>query len=282
MTKRTELTTDTKRTMRRDLQAPRSAQTTRLPQVFGNKRGSYILEAVLFLPLIVLAILSFGYFTRVEGVWENIVHCAVDESARSQAMAWDGISGYAAKEKVKRRIEKDERCPSSFSINSFHADYSAGGLDHLNSFDITANQHMALPAGFSRDFTFTTSIVYRGFVGSNIRGDPLGVSGLEDGIPGDPAYIFPAFGEKYHTALCTYVKATVHGERLGSSIRKVRDSCRICHSEKLPDGSIVFCFNTSGTAYHRASCRTIQRHVIVIDRSEAAEKGYTPCSKCGG
>lgn len=249
---------------------------------FRSRRGAYVLESVIFLPMIVLAILSFGYFTKVEGVWENIVHCATDESARSQAMAWDGISGYAARARVINRIEKDQRGPSSFSVRGFHVDYSAGGLDHLNSFTLTANQHMSLPAGFSRDFAFTTDIVYRGFVGREIRGDPLGTAGLEDGVPGDPAYIFPAFGEKYHAADCTYVKATVHGERLNSSVRNNYKSCHICHGEDLPDGSIVFCFSSSGAAYHRAGCRTIKRHVIVIDRTEAAEKGYTPCSKCGG
>jgi len=248
----------------------------------NNKRGAYILEAVIFLPLILLAVLSFGYFTKVEGVWENLVHCAVDESSRTQAMAWDGISGYAARGRVMDRIGSNERGPSSFAIRRFHLDHSAGGIDHLNSFEITANQHMALPAGFSRDFTFEANIVYRNFVGKETEGDPLGVSGLENGIPGDPVHIFPAFGKKYHGPLCTYVKATVHGERLDSGIRNKYKSCHICHAADLPDGNIVFCFSGSGTAYHKASCRTISRHVILIDRSEAESRGYTTCSKCEG
>ena len=247
-----------------------------------RKRGAYILEAVIFLPIIVLAVLSFGYFTRVEGVWENLIHCAIDESRRTQAMAWDGISGYAAKDRIRRRIEKDDACPSSFSVRGFHVDHSAGTLDRLTSFTLTANQHMPLPAGFSRDFSFKSKIVYRGFVGREMTGVPLGISGLEDGIPGDPAYIFPAFGEKYHGEACTYVKATVHMERLNASLRRGYDACSICRSKDMGDGSIVFCFSSPGTAYHTASCRTIDRHVIVIDRGEAEKKGYTPCSKCGG
>ena len=260
---------------------------TRSTEVFHaealrSRQGYYTLEAVIFLPLIVLLVLSFGYFTKVEGVWENCIHCAVDESARSQAMAWDGISGYATKSRVTDRIAGEDRGPSSFSVRRFLVDYSDGGIDHLSSFFLDAGVHMSLPAGFSRDFAFSCPIVYRGFVGRNITGDPLGVSGLESGDPGDPVHIFPAFGKKTHSDDCTYVKAVVHSESLTSSLRKTRSSCAICKSGDLPTGSIVFCFSGSDTAYHRGNCRTIDRHVIVMDRGEAQKKGYGPCSKCGG
>ena len=39
------------------------------------------MEAAIFLPLVLLAVLSLGYFMRVEGTWENCIHGAVDESA---------------------------------------------------------------------------------------------------------------------------------------------------------------------------------------------------------
>ena len=43
-----------------------------------------------------------------------------------------------------------------------------------------------------------------------------------------------------------------------------------------------FCFGSDGTAYHRGTCRTINRKSVAIDKSEAVERGYAPCSKCGG
>ena len=36
-----------------------------------NSKGFYTLEAVIFLPLVLLAVLSMGYFMKVEGAWEN-------------------------------------------------------------------------------------------------------------------------------------------------------------------------------------------------------------------
>ena len=248
----------------------------------ADKKGSYTLEAVIFLPLIVLAVLSFGYFTKVEGIWENCIHCAADESCRTQAMAWDGTSEHLLGERIRSRINREERGPSSFALRAVRIDYSDGTDDHLDSFVLDAHVHMPMPAGFSRDFTFSVPFLFRGFTGKNMEGDPLGTEGLENGVPGDPAYIFPAYGKKYHQETCTYVKAGVHSERLGPAVRKKCRSCSICRSGELSDGNIVFCFESTGSAYHRGSCRTIDRHVIVIDRTEAQDKGYSPCSKCGG
>ena len=45
-----------------------------------NSKGFYTLEAVIFLPLVLLAVLSLGYFMKVEGAWENAFYGAIDES----------------------------------------------------------------------------------------------------------------------------------------------------------------------------------------------------------
>ena len=101
-------------------------------------------------------------------------------------------------------------------------------------------------------------------------------------MPEDPVWIFPQSGEKYHSKNCTYVKATVHSRILNASVRTRYAACSTCRSGDLPAGSIVWCFDGDDTAYHRGTCRTIDRHTAVIDRTEAIDKGYTPCSKCGG
>ena len=69
---------------------------------------------------------------------------------------------------------------------------------------------------------------------------------------------------------------------LTESVKKRYSACGTCRSGKLANGSIVFCFENSGTSYHDGTCRTIRRRSAVIDKTEAERKGYSPCSKCGG
>ena len=110
----------------------------------------------------------------------------------------------------------------------------------------------------------------------------MGASELETSRAKQTVWIFPQSGEKYHGENCTYVKATVHPVILSDSVRRRYDACGICRSGKAASGSLVFCFGSDGTAYHIGTCRTIERRSVTIDRSEAAERGYRPCSKCGG
>ena len=66
-----------------------------------NSKGFYTLEAVIFLPLVLLAVLSLGYFMKVEGAWENAFYGAIDESTEASRKAYDGVSGLPVKQKIQ-------------------------------------------------------------------------------------------------------------------------------------------------------------------------------------
>ena len=248
----------------------------------NSTRGYYTLEAAILLPLVLIMILSLGWFTRACGSWENCFHCAADESAVCASMSIDGVSGYTAPLRISRRINKDVSGLQAFSVSRFRYGYTDGTTDELTSFRLNADSSLHLPAGFSRLLRFSAGIRYRGFTGKSYEGDPLGTAGLEEGLPEDPVWIFPLSGEKYHDRNCTFVRASVHSCALTATIRSTHSACSACMSAELPAGSIVYCFEGEDTAYHRGTCRTILRHTAVIDRTEAIQKGYTPCSKCGG
>ena len=236
----------------------------------------------MLLPLVLLMILALGYFTKAEGSWENAFHCAADESARAAAMAYDGVSDKTAGARIRRRISSDVSGLSSYDLRNVRYGASDRTGDHLTSYVLETASDLKLPAGFGNVFRFSARVKYRNFVGRNYGGDPLGTAGLENNMPEDPVWIFPLSGEKYHTKNCTYVKATVHSMVLNASVRARYAACSTCRSGDLPAGSIVWCFEGEDTAYHRGTCSTINRHTAVIDRTEAIDKGYTPCSKCGG
>ena len=72
-----------------------------------STKGFYTLEAAIFLPFVILAVLSLGYFIRIEGTWENCIHGAVDESAVIAARSCNGVEPYMTAEKVRNRILED-------------------------------------------------------------------------------------------------------------------------------------------------------------------------------
>ncbi len=246
-----------------------------------NSKGFYTLEAVIFLPLVLLAILSLGYFMKVEGTWENVLYGALDESTAAARKAYDGVSGLLVKQKVRERVAEENPELSGLEISRVRCLYSDAVNDKLTSYQIEAGMELKLPLGFSRDFSWKTKVKYRNFVGKRYNSSPAGDE-LPQEKKEDPVWIFPHAGERYHGENCTYVKARAEKMILDSGVKKRRSACSICDSGNLKTGSIVYCFKDKDTCYHKGSCRAIKRRSIVVDRTEAKKKGYTPCTKCGG
>lgn len=248
----------------------------------NNTKGFYTLEAAIFLPFVLLVVLSLGYFMRIDGMWENCIHGAVDESAAAAAKSYGGGASLTVGSKVKSRIMEDVENLDQVEIQELRVMYSDFYADSLTSYKITAKESLQLPLGFQREFTFQSGIKFRGFVGIKNIVSPMGTRGLETQEAQNPVCIFPHSGEKYHSEGCTYVKASVETAALIDSLKRKYAACALCNSGDIPIGSIVFCFKGEDTAYHRGTCGTIKRRTVVIDRSEAVERGYSPCSKCGG
>lgn len=247
-----------------------------------DKKGFYTVEAAIFLPLMLLAVLSLGYFMRVEGTWENCIHGAVDESALAASRSFDHSNAMLTGAAVSRRINDDNPVLDEMKIKQLRVMYSDGNIDALTSYKIYASIHLQLPLGFSRKFTMEQGIKFRGFTGVKGSGEPMGTEGLETYAQQRPVWVFPHSGEKYHSESCTYVKASVSPKVLTAALKRKYESCGLCRSDQISSGSIVFCFESDDTAYHRGTCGSIDRHTVVIDESEAVKKGYGTCSKCGG
>lgn len=240
-----------------------------------GRKGFYTVEAAIFLPLVILAVLSIAFFIKTDSVWENCMNGALDECSYSAASFSSGPAGIAAASRVRNRLDKELPMLQNLSVR--------GGIagEH-NICRVNAFLYLSLPLGFDRNFNIEGKIRYRDFIGRKYNRSSLGTEGLETPESSSAVWIFPKSGTCYHKENCTYVKAAVHSCILTSTLKRKYSACAMCNSGEVPSGSVVFCFSGDDTSYHRGNCRCINRHTIVIDRSEAEKKGYRPCSKCGG
>lgn len=245
--------------------------TDKLSLFKNSRNGFYTVEAAIFLPLVILAVLTIGYFISADAIWENCMNGALDECSYSAATASSGPAGIAAAYRVRQRIDEDVPDLQNLSVTGGH-----------ETCRVSATVHLALPLGFGRDYDIEGRIRYRDFIGRKYGGSPLGTEGLESDEQSTAVWVFPQSGTRYHKENCSYVKASVRSCILTNSLKKKYSGCAMCDSGSLDNGSLVFCFSGEDTAYHRGSCRCIKRHTIVIDKGEAERRGYTPCSKCGG
>ncbi len=95
-------------------------------------------------------------------------------------------------------------------------------------------------------------------------------------------YVFPKYGEKYHSAGCRIMKEGSVEEILTEQLKRRYSACKTCRPSSMTYGSIVFLFSDGSRVYHRKECACITKYYVSMPKSEAEAEGYAPCFFCRG
>lgn len=241
------------------------------------------MEAAIFLPIFIIGALTFAYLIKFLSIQEAVFHSFTDEArVISAESVINPLSAPLFEPKLKDRVyEENGDLVSNVDIAHFLYRYPAHGMTGLISMDLNYDVNIRLPIPFYNKLPVSESLLFRGFIGKEAILDPLSFDEMEKEKNSDLVWIFPRAGGRYHGADCTYIKSEPRQMIMTSEIRRKYDSCSICNSRRLLDGSLVYCFKT-GDSYHTGSCPAVDKYVISIEKDDAIRRGYTPCSKCGG
>ena len=247
-----------------------------------DRKGYIVVEASIVLPLFILAVLALGYYIKMFGIMENVAYSMMEETAKVASRAYVSEVAPLFESKLEKRITAESPELSDLEITRVRYLYSDGDMDDLIYVNAEYSISNGLPAGFGHTAEISSRIKCRGFTGVRKTAMPMSFEEMETEGVWDPVWIFPADGEKYHDGQCSYVKANAREMVLTGELKKRFSPCSQCGAEDAAAGSYVYCFMENGTVYHTEDCRQVTRYTTEINRSEAIDKGYAPCSKCGG
>ena len=242
-----------------------------------GKKGSYLVEGALIIPIFILAVLMLMSAVPALSAIENIAFSVHDELRMESAKA--GFNGSAAgmKARMKQRITTEN--PKTEGVRFTHCRYlyRSQGIDDL----ITVKYRFSYNENDTRNLfyhgVFRGGATARAFTGKRHVLSPDRRSQEEEQV-----CIFPQWGMRYHDTECTYVRSSCRMTYLTEQLQRGYRSCRLCHAQSAQIGSPVFCFTRSGRAYHVYGCSVITRYYVIIEKGQARTQGYTPCTRCGG
>ena len=99
---------------------------------------------------------------------------------------------------------------------------------------------------------------------------------------GERVYVFPKYGERYHSYGCRIMKEGSVEEILTESLKRRCNACKVCKPGSQTYGSLVFLFSDGSRVYHRKECSSITKYYVSMPLEEAQADGYTPCLFCRG
>jgi len=245
-------------------------------------------ETAILLPLFIIGILTLGYLLKFCMVSEGVHHALADESRRIMAdpvtMYMPGVGEQAIENRIGSESRGEARNIQAKAFPTLMLGISREGtvFSDLIAISVAFDTPVKLPRLFYDDVQGERTVLCRAFVGMSNEGDVKPFDEMERNDDGNTVWIFPRAGERYHDEHCAYIENNPREVLLDKSVRGRYTPCKLCKPSEKRDGTLVYCFETSGKAYHVGECTIVDRYVIEIGKEDAEKKGYTPCSKCGG
>lgn len=246
-----------------------------------TKKGSYLVEAVIVIPIFIMATAALISMVPITAACENMVFAAADEMRFECLKSAFRKNPSALPPLLSHRIKAENTKLTDYDILAYRYLYRAKGVEDLIFLKFCAELKEKNPLGLFDSVRFSGAVSARAFTGKVHKRPPDG-AGEDTEKEDKTVYIFPEWGMKYHNKQCTYVKANCRMVYLSQETKGDYTPCRLCKASSAQIGSPVFCFGQSGKAYHLAGCRMVKRYYVEIEKKKAQAQGYSPCSKCGG
>lgn len=270
-------------------------------------KASLTVEAALVLPVFVFAIVSFLYYFQILRLQDQL-HFALTETAK-EASAYgylyqDVKSGKAAKGdqifgvgfyqlRIRSYLDSglwDHSCVTGGKngVLLLESDYMENGKQmHLKASYLV---HPSLPFSFRFLKKYTQEVYTEGFVGTEELADGSGNGDQEDDSQNKELVYVTKYGKVYHEqSSCSHIKLSIQSIG-GSAIAGARNSgggkytpCEKCMKKGTMVPDATYYITTEGDCYHvRSDCPGLKRMLKTIEKKEAIQKGYQPCSGCSG
>ena len=199
-------------------------------KIIRNRRGSYIAEAALTLPVFILCVTALARIIRIIAVCENIGFVTALEA---RDISLSSVSLCTEKNIEKRVCEENPRL-TDFRITNLDYLYSDGNIDDLIGINSRSIFTVENPIGIYGQIEFTEGLLLRGFTGAERREEPLSEEDFTDYEKSQPVVVFPRYGIRYHVKTCRYVRQEYDGQEyrmegeLEDAKLKGYTACMIC------------------------------------------------------
>ncbi len=246
-----------------------------------GKCGYYTLEAVIFLPIFIVAVLTFAYLIKAEAADEQIIHAMSDEGHRLSMTAYSEQEATTFPLRLYLRLKNASDDAENLILTDFDYLFSRDGIDDLIYVSACYKVDIKLPKRLYDSLFREQELLFRGFTGREHAEEAAGFSSMETAEDYEEVWVFPRAGEKYHEKNCDFINVCARKAKLNMYVKIKYSPCQLCEPGKLASGSDVYYFDT-GHVYHSGDCYIVERYVISMDKQDAEKKGYEACSKCGG
>ncbi len=250
-------------------------------QHLNNRKGSYIVEAAISVPIFIIAIVVMNSIILMYVCIEDANFILTSELRRASVESVYLDTSLLLPHRASEKIRENNSIAKEVHIDEliYRGDYD--GIDEVIAVRMQLHMRTANPLNLAAEADYELSGISRAYVGKIRDESPMSISEMS-GADAEGVFIFTNRGEKYHNEACNVLTAASQPAVLSAELKKRYRACPKCRSRSAEAGAIVYVFPDEGEAYHLRGCKTLERNYIEVERRVAIDRGYLPCLKCGG
>jgi len=166
-----------------------------------NRRGSYILEASIILPLLIICICSLIMIIKIIAICEDVTFITSKHLMNAALNYYNKINEISLCTKIQNEIKE----VTDFEIVQYRYLFKNGSNDNLISLKAKANFCVYNPIGINSEIEFDEQVLCRGFAGKYRNSVILSEEEFSNYKKASKVYVFSKYGEKYHSVNCRYI-----------------------------------------------------------------------------
>ncbi len=166
-----------------------------------NKKGSYLVEAAITLPILIISICSFILIIKIITICESITFVTSTSLIDAMFSYYNDFNVITLCSEVKEASQD----VSDFKVTKLRYLYDDGENDNLIALEAKANFRVFDAIGINGNILFEEKVLCRGFAGKMQTINPLEEEEFCSNKKALTVIVFPKYGERYHIEKCRYV-----------------------------------------------------------------------------
>ena len=200
------------------------------------KRGSYLVEAALTLPVFILSVIALALLISIISVCENISMVTALEMRdfTTSVSARNYLNSVSLCKQIEKSVSEECEKLTDFQVKEAKLFYQKNEIDDLIGIVTESRFTVDNPIGIYGKIQFEEKLVVRGYTGALQDSAPLAESEFRKTGRSEPVIVYPKYGKRYHRKSCRYAKEEYAGEKYQlemekeDAVRKGFTGCLVC------------------------------------------------------
>lgn len=204
----------------------------RIRKTICDRSGSYITEAAVFLPVLIISLCALTLLVRIIGICEEVCFITAEEILETDLQAYKNKITVSLCAELEERMSQE--ISGDYEVTGFRYLFDSRGVRDLIALEAEMRFRVANVTGIDGMIEFEGKLLTRGFTGLYRRGRRLAAEEFNHMGRSWEVLVFPRYGTRYHVPGCMYVKDTVKKKWRTTSMQKEEAErrgytpCRIC------------------------------------------------------